>query len=65
MDQPRLMTPEQAARLLSLKRRALIEAAAEGIVPCVRIGRCVLFDRETLPAWIKSGGKGSWRRERA
>jgi excisionase family DNA binding protein len=62
---PRLLTAEQAAPSLRLSKRALLEAAAEGIVPCVRIGRRVLFDRETLTAWIKSGGKGGWRRERA
>jgi excisionase family DNA binding protein len=70
MDQslPRLLTPEQAATVLRLPKRSLLAAAAEGIVPCVRIGRRVRFDREELTAWIKNGGKafeGGWRRERA
>jgi excisionase family DNA binding protein len=67
-SEPRLQTPAETAARMRMSKRALLAAAAEGIVPCVRIGRRVLFDREAIDAFIKSGGKafeGGWRRERA
>ena len=67
MIQPRLMTPEQTAKVLLMPKRSLLAAAAEGIVPCVRIGRRVLFDREAIEEFIRTGGKafeGGWRREK-
>ena len=32
------------------------EAARLGLIPCVRIGRQVRFDEETLRRWIEEGG---------
>jgi hypothetical protein len=32
------------------------EAARLGLIPCVRIGRQVRFDEESLREWVKSGG---------
>ncbi len=32
------------------------EAARLGLIPCVRIGRQVRFDEETIREWVKAGG---------
>jgi excisionase family DNA binding protein len=57
---------EQAAEFLGVSKGRAYELARLGIVPCVRLGRTVLFDPERLAAFVENGGKalpGGWRRE--
>ncbi|HVZ33927.1 MAG TPA: helix-turn-helix domain-containing protein [Polyangiaceae bacterium] len=48
-----LVTVDDAAKLLNISRRAVYNLADRGIVPHVRLGRTLRFDRVTLEAWIR------------
>jgi excisionase family DNA binding protein len=52
----RLLTARQAQELTQLSRARIYEAARLGLIPCVRIGRQVRFDEETLRRWAELGG---------
>lgn len=65
----RLVTAEElkAARIVpeSWTRARIYEAARTGLLPCVRVGRQVLFDLDALAAWAAAGGTplpGGWKR---
>lgn len=65
---PKLLTPSELAQETGLDRRLIVVAARDGLLPCVRLGRRLLFDRAAVQEWIRAGGKtypGGWRRERA
>jgi excisionase family DNA binding protein len=47
-----LITPDEAAEVLQLSRRWVIEAAARGELPGLKLGRWWRFDREDLDDWI-------------
>jgi excisionase family DNA binding protein len=62
----RLMTANEAATALSLSVWSVYEAARDGVIPCIRVGRRVRFDPEQLEVWKTAGGTtfdGGWRRE--
>lgn len=47
-------------------RMRIYEAARTGLLPCVRVGRQVLFDLDALEAWAAAGGTplpGGWKRK--
>lgn len=54
----RLVTADEAYEVLGYRTpKALREAAFNGLVPCVRIGRRVRFDLEALrDKWAANGG---------
>jgi excisionase family DNA binding protein len=49
---PRLWTTQQAAAYLGVRPSWLYEAAREGRVPVVRLGKHLRFLKEDLDAWI-------------
>jgi excisionase family DNA binding protein len=51
LDGP-LLRPEEAARLLSVKRNWIYEAVRDGRLPCLRVGRHIRFTRGMLEAWL-------------
>jgi excisionase family DNA binding protein len=51
--EPLLVTPEEAARLLSLSPRTLARLTAAGEIRPVRAGRSVRYDRRELERWIE------------
>ncbi len=58
-DEPRfqrlhepLMTPRQAAELLSVRVSWVYGAVREGTLPCVRLGRHIRFMRSELERWV-------------
>jgi excisionase family DNA binding protein len=53
LDGP-LLTPEQAAELLAVKRSWVYEAVRTGKLPCLRIGRHVRFTRGMLEEWLST-----------
>lgn len=56
--------PEAAGRL-AISRRELYAATRAGLVPCVRIGRRLRWDRDALEEWARAGGQAlprGWRR---
>jgi excisionase family DNA binding protein len=49
-----LLTPREAARMLSICEKTLWSLTKRGEIPAVRIGRAVRYDPRDLAAWIKS-----------
>lgn len=47
-----LLTPREAARLLSISTRTLWSMSDRGEIPVVRIGRSVRYYRAALVEWI-------------
>lgn len=50
--QARLLSEAEAARYLGISRWTLRDLIHRGDLPCVRIGRRVLLDREDLDAYL-------------
>jgi excisionase family DNA binding protein len=53
LDGP-LLTPAEAAALLSVKTSWIYEAARSGRLPCLRIGRHIRFTQEMLEKWLEA-----------
>lgn len=51
---PDIIGAEEAAKLLGVHRTSLYEAAKRGQVPCGRVGRRFIFDRDELIRWIRT-----------
>lgn len=49
---PMLITPREAAKLLSVCERTLYMLTKTGQIPAVRIGRSVRYSVNELEAWI-------------
>jgi len=47
-----LVTPREAAQLLSVRLSWIYSAVREGTLPCVRLGRHIRFVRPHLERWI-------------
>jgi excisionase family DNA binding protein len=52
LDEP-LLTPAEAAALLSVRTSWVYEAVRDGRLPCVRIGRHLRFIRSDLARWVR------------
>lgn len=50
-DEP-LLTVQQAAHLLSVKKRWIYEACARHEIPYIKVGRLTRFRRSELDAWL-------------
>ena len=58
----RLLDASEVAELLHVPSRWVKDAAREGRLPCVRLGRYVRFDRRDVLAWVeeqKAGGRAA------
>lgn len=51
-----LKDAEFVEQFTGLSRQRVYEAARLGLIPCVRIGRQVKFDEDSLKEWARSGG---------
>ena len=49
-----LLTVQQAARLLSVKRRWVYEACAKKEIPYIKVGRLTRFRRSELNDWLEA-----------
>ncbi len=56
--EPLAVRPAVAAKMLSISERLLWSKTNCGEIPCVRIGRSVLYSVETLKRWLneQTGG---------
>lgn len=61
-DTPLLLTPTQAAELLSISPRKLWSESAAGRLPVVRIGRSTRYDLRDLIAYIDARKQGRAKR---
>jgi excisionase family DNA binding protein len=53
---PMVLTPDELAKMLRVRRRSVYEAIARGDIPGVRrIGRKVRIDRDSVLAWMADG----------
>jgi excisionase family DNA binding protein len=53
---PMVLTPEELAQMLRVRRRSVYEAISRGDIPGVRrIGRKVRIDRDSVLAWMADG----------
>ena len=50
----RLLTVEEVAERLGVRKQWVWAQARAGRIPCVRLGRYKRFREETLEAWIRS-----------
>ena len=51
-----MLTADEASRLLRIRKPQLYALARDGVVPSVRVGRAIRFNRDQLCAWIENGG---------
>ena len=51
-DLPLLLNAGEAGRLLSISRAKVLDLAARGQMPCLRVGGSVRIPRDLLLAWI-------------
>ena len=52
-DVPLLLDAHEAGRLMSVSRSKVLELAAKGTIPSIRIGGSVRIPREQLLTWIQ------------
>ena len=60
-----VLTTEEVARILKVKRQRVRELVRQDIIPHFRLGRQIRIDREQLQQFIARGGQalpGGWRR---
>lgn len=48
-----LISPREAAKMLSICERTLYSMTQRGLIPAVHLGRCVRYDVDSLKAFIK------------
>lgn len=49
-----MLEANEAADYLHISYWTLLEKAKKGLIPCVRVGRRVLFSQEGLDAWFEA-----------
>ena len=50
-----IMTTKEMAKYLKLHTITICKLAAEGKIPCVRIGKVWRFDKDVVDEWIAKG----------
>ena len=56
MEPRKLVRVEWVIERTGLHRRVVYRHAQFGRIPCVKVGRTVLFDPEAVERWIRAGG---------
>ena len=54
----KLLDASQVAELFSVSPKHIYRLAREGLLPCVRVGRRIRFDKEKIDRWVADGGAG-------
>ncbi|GAB4127858.1 MAG: hypothetical protein Kow0040_01900 [Thermogutta sp.] len=52
MENKLALRPRDAARVLSVSQRTLWTWTKEGRIPCVRVGRALLYPMDELRRWL-------------
>lgn len=50
--EPRLLKADEAAKYLNFHEETVYEMARRGMIPTVKVGRAVRFDRIELDKWV-------------
>ena len=53
-QEPALLRPDQAARMLAISRSKVYSLLAQGDLPVLRVGASVRIPRMALEAWIQA-----------
>jgi excisionase family DNA binding protein len=53
MEEPVLLTPKEAGRVLRLGKNKTYELIARGRIPVIRFGRAIRIPRAALEEWIR------------
>ena len=48
-----LLTPRETAKRLAISERHLFRLTSTGQLPCVRVGKCVRYNVETIQRWVR------------
>ncbi len=56
---PAIMTVEEAAKWLRVRRTTCYEAVRRGDIPCIRLGRQIRISKSALIAWAEGKPKSS------
>ena len=48
-----LLTPRETAKRLAISKRHLFHLTRSGQLPCVRVGKCVRYNVETIQKWVR------------
>ena len=51
-----MLTAAEASTILRVRIPQVYALARDGVIPAVRVGRAVRFNRDQLTRWIESGG---------
>ena len=54
MQETRYLTVDQVQKFLGLKRSRIYYLTSTGRIPCIRLGKTLLFDTQDLQPWIES-----------
>lgn len=60
-DLPELCALADVEKVLPVSRATVYRMAQQGAIPCLRIGRRLIFSREHLRRWIDQGMTGEER----
>ncbi|MBX3408126.1 MAG: helix-turn-helix domain-containing protein [Phycisphaeraceae bacterium] len=52
------LRPKDAAKALGIGERALWQFTKDGVIPCVKLGRCRLYPVALLQAFLAEQAKG-------
>ena len=53
-----MLTAYEASAILRVRVPQVYALARDGVLPSVRVGRAVRFNRDQLTSWIEGGGAG-------
>jgi excisionase family DNA binding protein len=59
LDNALALRPREAAKMLSVSQRTLWSWTKAGIIPHIRIGRCVIYPADSLRIWLFERAAGS------
>ena len=57
-DLPDFFSVEELLHVLPVSRATIYRLSAQGVIPCLRVGRRVIFSRERLKVWAQSKQMG-------
>lgn len=57
-DLPDFFSAEDLLRVLPVSRATIYRLSAQGVIPCLRVGRRIIFSRERLKLWAQSKQMG-------
>lgn len=57
-DLPDFCSADALLRVLPVSRSSLYRLSTQGVIPCLRVGRRIIFSKERLREWTQKAMKG-------